>query len=553
MRRANCQLLVVALLAAMASAVPSVARAADGTSTAVVSLPDGARVAGLAVGAGAVWVANGRAGTVARLDPRTNQVVATIPVGEPSPGCDRCWGAVAARGEVVWAAMDTAGPVVVRIDPLANSIAEIVEVGVLPAALAVDKDGGLWLTATLENAVVHVDPHGGRAVSRLTVHLPSGIAAGPDAIWVAARTLGSTGQVVGIDPRTDLVLATIPVGRDPGALAVGDADVWVTNDADHTVSRVDPRAKATIATIPVVHFPIGAVIGEGAVWIASRGAALLSQPAISRIDVDTNTVVETTAMGGTAPIGMAAGDTSLWIASRSPDEVLRIGPIPLRPVAPAAGGPPTAVALGGGAILVLAIGEVLRRLARQGDQPMLLPVRHPRRVTVRRCSTRCGAGHQGGRTDVVHRSAGVLPTAPPLTLKMVGPRIREGQLRSRRHSRVPRPRLWKVGAWSLVLGSTLALTALFHAVASSALGGPSAAAPTPVRLSPATAASAYGDEMRVGLLADPPAANCTTQPLYAGQRSWVEVHRHPALNRRHSRRSRTLEQASPSSPRAYAA
>jgi DNA-binding beta-propeller fold protein YncE len=70
---------------------------------------------------------------------------------------------------------------------------------------------------------------------------------------VTAQTPGSTGQVIDIDPRTDVVLATIPVGRDPGALAAGDADVWVTNNADHTVARIDRRAMATIATIPVAH------------------------------------------------------------------------------------------------------------------------------------------------------------------------------------------------------------------------------------------------------------------------------------------------------------
>lgn len=451
----------------------------------VVSLPDGARVAGLAVGAGAVWVANGRAGTVTRLDPWTNQVVATIPIGEPALGCDRCWGAVAARGEVVWAAMDTAGPVVVRVDPSANTIAETVEVGVVPTALAVGEDGGLWLTATLENVVVHVDPHGGRAVSRLPVHLPSGIAAGPDAIWVTARTPGSTRQVVGIDPRTEVVLATIPVGRDPGALAVGDAHVWVTNTADHTVSRVDPRAKVTIATIPVAHFPIGAVLGEGAVWIASRGAALLSQPAVSRIDVDTNTVVETTAIGGTAPIGMAVGDTSLWIASRSPDEVLRIGPLPVRPVAPAAGEPPPAVALGGGAILVLAVDEVLRRLARAR--------------TISQCGSR-SATSTALPSGAIRRGAALVIREPAPISPMDAARIQAGS-RCREAIRVPRPRPWKGVAWSLVLGSTLALTALFHAVASSALRGPSAAAPTTVRPPPATAALADGDDVHARFLA----------------------------------------------------
>jgi YVTN family beta-propeller protein len=355
----------VVLLVAGGYTLPVVA--AEETHTTMVSLPVGAHVAGLAVGAGAVWVANGRAGSVSRIDPRTNQVVATIAVAEPSPTCDRCWGAVAARGEAVWAAMDTAGPLAVRIDPASNTIAQTIEVGVLPTALAVDEDGALWLTATLENTVVHVDPHVAGAVARTAVHLPSGIIAGQEAVWVTARKPGAAGQLVRIDPRTGLVLATIPVGRDPGALAVADPDVWVANEADHTISRIDARTNTVTATIPVVHVPVGVAIGADAVWVASRGSALLSQPTVSRIDPSSNTVVETTPLEGAAPIGMAAGAGSLWVASRNPDAVVRIGPVSLATTSPAASSPPLLpVALGVGTLFLLAAGQVLRHSAHRG-------------------------------------------------------------------------------------------------------------------------------------------------------------------------------------------
>jgi virginiamycin B lyase len=44
-------------------------------------IPVGAGPEGIATGAGAVWVANLRGGTVSRIDPATNQVVATIRTG----------------------------------------------------------------------------------------------------------------------------------------------------------------------------------------------------------------------------------------------------------------------------------------------------------------------------------------------------------------------------------------------------------------------------------------------------------------------------------------
>ena len=103
-------LAMVVLSAAVGYVLPAVAVDAAETRTTIVSLPVGTQVAGLAVGAGALWVANGRACTVLRIDPETNQLVASIRIAEPSPTCDRCWGAVAAVGDVVWAAMDAAGP-----------------------------------------------------------------------------------------------------------------------------------------------------------------------------------------------------------------------------------------------------------------------------------------------------------------------------------------------------------------------------------------------------------------------------------------------------------
>ena len=361
------RLLAMALATAAITGAPAPVLASEGASTSLAVLPVGSHVAGLAVGADAVWIAGGRAGTVARLDPSTNQLLATIQVAEPWPACDRCWATVAARGDAVWAAMDRAGPVVARIDPASNRVSETIDVGVLPSALTVDDNGALWLTATLEDAVVHVDPRVAGAVARTPVHLPRGIVAGQDAVWVTAWKPGANGQLVRIDPRTGVVLATISVGHEPGALAVADVDVWVANEADHTLSRIDTHTNTVAATIPVVHLPVGMAIGADAVWVASRGSALLSPPTLSRIDPSSNTVVETTPLEGTAPIGMAAGAGRLWVASRNPDAVVQIGPVPLPAGPPAASGPPQIpVVLGVGTIFLLATGEVLRRSAHRG-------------------------------------------------------------------------------------------------------------------------------------------------------------------------------------------
>src|SRR5262249_18553170 len=61
----------------------------------VATIPAGAHPFSIAVGEGAVWVANRRGFTISRIDPHTNKVVASIPVGNRPQG-------IAAGHGVVW-------------------------------------------------------------------------------------------------------------------------------------------------------------------------------------------------------------------------------------------------------------------------------------------------------------------------------------------------------------------------------------------------------------------------------------------------------------------
>ena len=51
----------------------------------------------------------------------------------------------------------------------------------------------------------------------------------------------ATGRLVRIDPATNAVAETIPVGNGPNAVAVAPTGVWVTNRGDGTVWRIDPH------------------------------------------------------------------------------------------------------------------------------------------------------------------------------------------------------------------------------------------------------------------------------------------------------------------------
>ena len=67
----------------------------DPDTASTISIRVGDEPAALAVGAGAVWVANSGDGTVSRIDTATNEVVRTIDVGSAPAG-------IAVAGTFVW-------------------------------------------------------------------------------------------------------------------------------------------------------------------------------------------------------------------------------------------------------------------------------------------------------------------------------------------------------------------------------------------------------------------------------------------------------------------
>jgi DNA-binding SARP family transcriptional activator/ABC-type branched-subunit amino acid transport system substrate-binding protein/DNA-binding beta-propeller fold protein YncE len=86
-----------------------------------------------------------------------------------------------------------------------------------------------------------------------------------------------------IDPRSGDIVASLPVGDGPVAVAVGDGDVWVANGGDQTVSRIDPRVRELIGTVGTGRVPADVTVGGGAVWVANAttGTALGT---VSRIE-----------------------------------------------------------------------------------------------------------------------------------------------------------------------------------------------------------------------------------------------------------------------------
>ena len=140
--------------------------------------------------------------------------------------------------------------------------------------------------------------------------------AGEGAVWVTNPTKS---LVQKIDPETNRVVATTPVGPTPRFLAVGEGGVWTLNQADGSVTRLDPATGEVAATIPADVAGGGGDIttGGGAVW--ARGSGYL----LTRIDPKTNEVVGRYGpSSGSGAVIVAPG--AVWISAHDVGMVWRI-------------------------------------------------------------------------------------------------------------------------------------------------------------------------------------------------------------------------------------
>jgi virginiamycin B lyase len=268
-----------------------------------------------AEGFGAVWVANSAKEAVQRIDPSTNRVTATVPMGaRPCDGLATGFGSV-------WA-VDCARGDLVRIDAGTHQV--IARIAVSPASdegLIATGEGGVWVLSTgnaRRGALVRVDPATNRIGARVVVPAGSTAAAvGFGSIWVTTAA-GST--VERVDPSTRRVAATIRVHVGPRFLAIGEGAVWVLNQTDGTVSRIDPHTSRVTATIAVNVPGEGGCIaaGEGAVWVTMPGTP------VSAIDSHANVVTEQfTGVGGDC---ISTGFDSVWLSNHELGNVWRLSP-----------------------------------------------------------------------------------------------------------------------------------------------------------------------------------------------------------------------------------
>jgi YVTN family beta-propeller protein len=227
-------------------------------------------VDGVAATRAALWTVDSTRGVAQLIDPTFRTAVRTVSVGDLA-GVGRSPNPLAVGDGAVWVANDASA--VVRIPARGTGVSTI-DVGNEPSGIAVG-EGATWVTDDIDDSVSRIDSTLG--VSAIPVGPgASGVAVGGGGVWVA-DTLADA--LVRIDPATDSVKTTIAVGSRPRGVAWGAGSVWVANSGDGTVSRVDPRSDRVTARIPVGQSPQALVVTARGVWVsvAARPPGVTSQ------------------------------------------------------------------------------------------------------------------------------------------------------------------------------------------------------------------------------------------------------------------------------------
>ncbi len=190
----------------------------------------GSSEGGIATGAGSYWMMTDQKGTLARINPATNTVAATIHVASGSF-------AVAFGGDAVWVT-STEQNLLTRVNPKTNAVDKTVPVGTKPRFLTVG-DGSVWTLNQGDGTISRVDMKTNAVVATIQAGLPGGggeIAFGEGSVWATVFEFPLTR----IDPATNKVAQQF-FGKGGDSVRVGQGSVWLSDLDGGKLLRLDPK------------------------------------------------------------------------------------------------------------------------------------------------------------------------------------------------------------------------------------------------------------------------------------------------------------------------
>jgi DNA-binding beta-propeller fold protein YncE len=193
---------------------------------------------------------------VARIDPATNTVVATVMVGSTAPGgphqidfgLGSAWVSAGVVRDPVRVAAGASGAIV-RVDPQTNKIQATIdtEVGVSACGGFAISKLAVWMPSCGDAPnMVRVDPAKNKIVAKIDLEGFGGDAVLIDGFpWLTVSSLSGDGPawLARVDPGTNKIDKVLGLGASftGGDLLLADSSVWVTDWANDRVLRL-PRS-----------------------------------------------------------------------------------------------------------------------------------------------------------------------------------------------------------------------------------------------------------------------------------------------------------------------
>jgi streptogramin lyase len=247
---------------------------------------------GCAVGIGEGWLWATKFGLTAhdlvRLDPKTGEVTARVSKlpherGSPAVGEGSVWFHVAGK--------------VLRIEPkTAEVVATIPTHGSLgvfafgEGAVWVLEKTSLWPNA--ESVLLRIDPSRNQVTD--TIHIGKGafsIAVGEGAVWVVqlqptASPKPTPGKLLRLEPSSLHIVRAIRLWQHPGHVVVAAGSVWIGSFGGSALVRVDPVTNQVAEMVQLPgpgSFGGGLAAGGGALWMGQGNG--FSSGCVCRIDL----------------------------------------------------------------------------------------------------------------------------------------------------------------------------------------------------------------------------------------------------------------------------
>jgi virginiamycin B lyase len=259
----------------------------------------------------AVWVGSTGPFAVHRIDPKTNQLVATIGLpGEPCAGLASGFGSL-------WVPLCGDYPAMAKVDLSSNKLVSVIKLAGVAAEGGVTASAdSVWVVVDEAGSLARIAPDTG--VVRQIVRVPAGSfnpLYNEGHIWIT-RVAGA--EVTVIDALEGTLLATVPTGPNPRFLTASGDAVWTLNQGDGSLTRIDARNHST-KTIGLGTPGHGGDIsfGGGMIWTT------MAKVPLSAIDASAVSLrCHWTGPGGDS---LGVGHGAIWLTDYHAGTISRIG------------------------------------------------------------------------------------------------------------------------------------------------------------------------------------------------------------------------------------